>query len=194
MGNRPSRESELRQQDVNDWQRLRTEIRPADAHVGARGLGVRRFQIIVLTSAAEPRAWEARQLDRQWWLFESQVTDDWPIVQLTGYEPQDVDSNVLQSYFERVIRLKLPLSPLLSHEGGLGGTITEFAIFGSQCSQCRFRWWSDAPPLWKSLTDLADEMISTFSALPRANVRQDQLRADFRKYPFQGYYGIEEDL
>jgi hypothetical protein len=164
MGNRRTRAFTLRQQDAADWERVRTATRPAAADVYARGIGLRRLQLIVCPSFSESWAWEVRQRDREWWLFGSRVAAPWPAVQLVGYVPLAADPAMLSGFFERAAGLSLPISPDLSGTGGLDGTVSQLAVFGDMFSECRFQWWSQPPAQWRPLTDLAAEMLAAFAA------------------------------
>jgi hypothetical protein len=163
MGNKRARAFRLQQQDAANWANARSAQRSASDDVFARGIGVRRLQLIECPSFSDSRAWEVRQRDSEWWLFGSWVVEPWPAVELVGYEPLDADPAVLAEFFRRVTGLSLPIAPDLSDMGGLDGTVIQLAVFGDNFSECRFQWWSQPPDHWKPLTDLAVEMIATFA-------------------------------
>jgi hypothetical protein len=146
---------------------VRTAARPATSDVFARGIGIRRLQLIVCPSFSDSAAWEVRQLQDEWTLFRSRVVDPWPAVQLVGYEPIAIDPAVLFSFFARVIGLTLPISPDLSGMGGCDGTVRQLAVFGDLSSEWHFQWWSQPPEQRKPLTDVAAEMEKTFSVAER---------------------------
>ncbi|AWM40384.1 hypothetical protein C1280_27605 [Gemmata obscuriglobus] len=54
VGNRRARELMLRQADEADWARVRTQPRPAYSDPHARGIGMRRLQLIVSPSFEMP--------------------------------------------------------------------------------------------------------------------------------------------
>jgi hypothetical protein len=151
-------------QDEADWEEVRTRERLATNDVHVRGIGSRRLQLIVFPSFAESRAWEVRQLQKDWKLYRSRVIGDWPSVKLRGYDPLPIDPVVLSSFFSRVVSLSLPIAPDLSGWGGLDGTVTQLAVFGDVCSEWRFQWWSQPPSNWAPLTAIATEMEETFAA------------------------------
>jgi len=98
------------------------------------------------------------QLGAEWHLYESEVVQSSPEIQLLGYRSLTVGSDVLASYFGRVVALSLPVSPDLSSHAGVDGTTTQLAVFGDVDSGWRFQWWSESPPQWQPLVALAREM------------------------------------
>ena len=154
----------LRNQDALDWERIGTEARLATDDVSAQGIGQRRLQVIVCPSFNESRAWEVRQFQSEWKLYRPRVVAPWPTVKLRGYDLVQIDSLVLSSFFSRIVKLSVPISPDLRGGGGCDGTVTQLAIFGDLLSECRFQWWSQPPPKWKTLVEVASEMIAAFSA------------------------------
>jgi hypothetical protein len=164
MGNKRAREFALQQQDALDWEHARTVPRPATADVHARGIGARRLQLIVCPAFGESRAWEVRQSEDEWRLYESDVDESWPLVQLVGYRTVKISSPLLAAYFQRVVALSLPVAPDLSRRAGADGTTTQLAVFGDLYSEWRFQWWSQSPAHWQPLVDLALEMSESFSA------------------------------
>ncbi len=173
MGNRRARENRLQRQNAADWERVRTETRPAESDVCAHGIGLRRLQLIVCPSFEEPHAWEVRQRDLDWRLFESHVVSDWPPVQLIGYEPLVAETSTLKRLFESAAGLSLPISPDMSGSAGADGTVIQLALFGDLSSECRFQWWSNPPEQWRPLTDLAGEMLATFAAAKREDAESE---------------------
>ena len=164
MGNRRARAFASEQADAADWERVRTEVRPAAADVHARGIGGRRLQLIVCPSFGEPRAWEVREGPGGWGLFRSRVVAPWPAVQLAGYDLVPIDPAALAGFYGRVVGLALPIGPDLGGSGGADGTVTQLAVFGDSFAACRFQWWSEPPAQWRPLADLAAEMLAVFSA------------------------------
>jgi len=163
MGNRQAREFMLRQQEAADWERVRTEDRPATCDVSAPGIGARRLQLIVCPSFSKWHAWEVRSRQTDWWLFRSKIITPWPDVRLVGYDPLPIDSEVLSSFYSRIVGLTLSIAPALSNRSGLDGTVTQLAVFGDLFSEWRFQWWSQPPEQWRSLVNIASEMLTVFS-------------------------------
>jgi len=153
-----------RQEDALDWDRIRTARRSALNDVRARGIGPRRLQLIVCPSFGESRAWEIRESEGEWRVYESEVVQSSPEIHLLGYRSLTVGSDVLTGYFRRVVELSLPLLPDLSNRAGVDGTTTQLAVFGDMDSGCRFQWWSEAPPQWQPLVVVVREMAETFLA------------------------------
>ena len=162
MGNRRVRELMLRQADDADWERVRTQPRPAHADAHARGIGLRRLQLIVAPSFETAMVWEVRQ-GREWQLVRPQVVESEPVLQVVGHEVVPFASASLAAYFERVVSLTLPLRPDLSGCGGADGTLYELAVFGDLYSEWRFQWWSGWPAQWRPLVELAAEMHAAFA-------------------------------
>lgn len=163
MGNRRAREWMRQQAEEAEWERVRTEPRPVHQDAHARGIGLRRLQLIVAPSFEQVSVWEVRQ-GREWQLIRPQVVEPESALRVVGHEVVPFASSALAAYFERVTSLTLPLRPDLSGHGGADGTLYEFAVFGDLYSAWRFQWWSDWPEQWRSLVELADEMHAAFSA------------------------------
>lgn len=169
MGNRRARELMLRQADEADWERVRTQPRPADSNAHARGIGMRRLQLIISPSFEPASVWDVRQVwdaqrGREWQLIRPRVVTMEPALLVTGHDVLPLPSATVAAYFERVAALTLPLRPDLSGYGGADGTLYELAVFGDLYSGWRFQWWSDWPEQWRPLVELADEMHAAFSA------------------------------
>ena len=169
MGKQRARQLVIEQQNAKDWDVARSATRAAADDVHVRGIGFRRLQVISCPSFDKSRAWEVRQLDDKWSLYESNVAESWPMIQLVGYNLVSNSSTVFASLFSRLAALTIPLSPDLSGMGGLDGTMTQLSIFGDLYSAWRFQWWSQSPVLWKPLVELANEMIDTFSEMSQQN-------------------------
>ena len=161
----PSRSRELRKEQDRraSWDRLRTAPwSPFDAH-GAMGSGSQRIQLIHLPSFATPVFWEVRQLQAQWLLYSSTVVDRGrATLRVQGFEPVPFDGGRLRSFFDRLTSLALPIAPDLSNMAGLDGERTHLALFGDLHSHVRFEWWSEYPPAWKPLVEIANEMLEAF--------------------------------
>ena len=164
MGNKKARQAMLQQQDALAWERSRTEARNAVDDICARGIGHRRLQLIVAPSFEKGCAWEIRQLEDKWTLFRSEVLGEGTPIALRGYELISVEGSTLHRQFRKAISLSFPLEPDLSNRFGCDGTIFQLAVFGDAFTECRVQWWSDPPPQWRPLADLALEMIAIFSA------------------------------
>jgi hypothetical protein len=167
VGNRKARELSLQQAEEADWERVRTEPRPAHGDVHARGVGVRRLQLIVAPSFEDVSVWEVRQ-GREWQLIRPRVVAMRPTLLLVGHEVVPFASAALAEYFERVAALTLSLRPDLSGCGGGDGTLHELAVFGDLSSAWRFQWWSSWPEQWRPLVELATEMHAAFK-VPRGD-------------------------
>ena len=168
MGNRRARELMLERSKEADWERVRTQPRPAHSQPHARGIGVRRLQLIVCPSfelASVWDVWQVRAAERgqEWQLIRPRVVESDPVLQVVGHDLVPLPSAVLAGYFERVTSLTLPLCPDLSGSGGLEGTMYELEVMGDLFSGWRFQWWSDWPKQWLSLVDLAEEMHVVFT-------------------------------
>jgi hypothetical protein len=163
MGNRKSREFRLRQEREASWDRLRAEPwRPQDRR-RAFGSGPPRIQLVRLPSFSPPAFWEVCQRGPEWLLYTATVVDpDWSALTVRGYEPVEFDGGTLKSYFERLASLSVPVVPHLNNMAGLDGTVFQLALFGDLWSQVRYQWWSDHPPGWTPLVELADEMFTAF--------------------------------
>jgi hypothetical protein len=167
MGNPKSREFMRRQEDDGDWSRAVSKPRLAICDVHARGIGIRRMQLIVCPSFEPEHAWEVRQRESAWLLFRSEVVSDWPELQLVGYDHVRIDDNILATFFARLVSLSLPITPYLNGMGGLDGDIYQLGVFGDIFSEWRFQWWSQYPPSWQPLVEIAEEMLGAFSTAAR---------------------------
>jgi hypothetical protein len=162
----------LQQADEADWERVRTEPRPAHGDVHARGIGKRRLQLIVAPAFEDISVWELRQV-QEWQLIRPRVAQTEPSLLLVGHDVVPFASAALAAYFERVAALTLPLRPDLSGCGGLDGTLYELAMFGDLSSEWRFQWWSTWPEHWRPLVELAAEMHAAFTAARGPAYEQD---------------------
>jgi hypothetical protein len=168
MGNRKTREFMKSQEDEAGWKRAASEPRLALSDVNARGIGLRRLQVIVCPSFEEGRCWEVRQRDDEWWLFRSEITSEGPEFQLVGYQQVPIAAGILSSFFARIVSLSLPITPYLNGMDGLDGDIFQLAVFGDMYSEWRLQWWSEPPPSWRPLAEIAEEMIEAFAAATRS--------------------------
>jgi hypothetical protein len=129
------------------------------------GSGTARIQLIHLPSFSNPVFWEVCQLGVQWLLYSSKVVDPgWPTLRVQGYEPVPFDGKRLRSFFDRLTSLSLPVAPDLSNRAGVDGASTQLALFGDLHSRVRFEWWSEYPPAWQPLVEIANEMLQAFAA------------------------------
>ncbi len=62
----------LRQAEEAEWELVRTQPRSAYADAHARGIGLRRLQLLVLPSFEPASVWEVRQ-GREWQLVRPRV-------------------------------------------------------------------------------------------------------------------------
>ncbi|HKB03675.1 MAG TPA: hypothetical protein VKD90_15735 [Gemmataceae bacterium] len=152
----------LRQAEEAEWERVRTEPRPAHADPHARGIGVRRLHLIVAPSFDPSSVWDVRQ-GREWQLVRPRVVATEPKLLVVGHDVVPFPSAALAAYFERVAALTLPLRPDLSGNGGADGTFHELAVCGDLSSGWRFQWWSEWPEQWRPLVELAAEMHAEFT-------------------------------
>lgn len=96
-------------------------------------------------------------------LYSAMVVDpDWSALTVQGYEPVEFHGDKLEMYFNRLTFLTLPVAPDLSRMGGADGTLTQLALLGDLRSQVRYQWWSEHPPGWTPLVEIADEMLAAF--------------------------------
>lgn len=164
MGNRVGRELRLPQADEADWERIRTQPRPAHSDAYARGIGVRRLQLIVVPSFEPATVWDVRQQGHEWQLIRPRVVATEPTMLVVGHDAVPLPSATLAAYFDRVTALTLPLRPDLSGYGGADGTLYELSVIGDLLSAWHFQWWSTWPEQWRPLVELAEEMHTAFSA------------------------------
>jgi len=172
MGNRKAREfakqqaeEASRRADEALWERILTQPREYHSDFHLRGLGWRRTQLVEIPCFDVGAVFDLRQSDDDWRLYQSKFVPETD--QVIGYEQLAFDSGKLKGMFARVTSLTLPLIPFLNGYGGADGEVYELAVFGDLYSEWRFRWWTDSPPQWKPLVDLATEMLEAFWAAPR---------------------------
>jgi hypothetical protein len=161
----PSRSRELRKKldQQASWDRLRdAPWSPLDLS-RAFGSGRQRIQLVCLPSFSPPAFWEVCQRESEWLLYSATVVDPhWYALTVQGYEPVEFDCGTLKTYFERLTSLSVPVAPDLSNMAGLDGTVTQLALFGDMWSQVRYQWWSEHPPGWTPLVQIAAEMLAAF--------------------------------
>lgn len=177
MGNRRARELMLRQADDSDWERVRTQPRPAQSDPHARGIGVRRLQLIVAPSFESASVWDVRQLwnaqrEHEWQLIRPRVVETEPAIIVVGHDVVPLPSSTVAAYFERVTALTVPLRPDLSGCGGADGTMYELSVAGDLSSGWRFQWWSEWPQQWRLLVELAEEMHAAFATAAGQDAEQ----------------------
>ena len=143
--------------------RAQAEDRPLTSDVMARGVGVRRMQLVRIPSFIDGHSWDVRQRGDNWTLYRGLVPSDNRCVR--GFSPLAADSTTLAAFFDDVCSLTLSLKPDLSNMGGCDGTAFQIAIFGDLFSEWRIQWWSDAPSQWKQLVAIADRMMAYFDSL-----------------------------
>lgn len=130
----------------------------------AFGSGEPRIQLVRLPSFSRPAFWEICEVGSEWVLYSATVVDPgWSTLTVRGYELAEFDGNKLRTYFERLAALTLPVAPdprrnLL----GADGTVTQLALFGGLWSQVRYQWWSEHPPGWTPMVQIAEEMFAAF--------------------------------
>jgi hypothetical protein len=97
MGNRRARDLTLRQADEAEWELVRTKPRSAYADAHARGIGLRRMQLIVAPSFEDVSVWEVRQ-GREWQLICPKVVETEPVLLDDRWAPQHsvTDGNPFQ--------------------------------------------------------------------------------------------------
>jgi hypothetical protein len=164
MGNRTAREWLLKQEIEATWERLRSASWLPDRSHRAFGSGAPRVQIIHSPSFNPSSFWEVCQKGDEWILYTSTVVTEWfpgPL-SVQGYDPAPFDARLLRDYFERLISLSLPVAPYLTGMAGVDGAVTQLTLFGDVNSRVQFRWWSDYPPAWAPLVQVADEMLAAF--------------------------------
>ena len=172
-GNKKARDAMRRIRDDENWRKLKNEVRLASDDPSASGIGRRRLQLIECPSFEASRVWEVRESET-WRLFQSRVVSPWPSVKLVGYDEVQIESQLLPAYFARVTSLSLPLLPFRCNTSGCDGTVYQLAVFGDEFSEWRFQWWSESPPQWKPLVEIANEMLTIFSTASRSNTLNDK--------------------
>jgi hypothetical protein len=153
----------LKQAQEADWERIRTEPRPAHGDAYAHGMGRRRLQLIVAPSFGDTSVWEVHQ-PQEWQLVRPRVVKTSPELIVVGHALVRFAPSVLSAYFERIVAMTIPVRPDLSGHGGVDGTMYELAVFGDLSSACRFQWWEEGPEQWQPLVELAVEMHAAFTA------------------------------
>ena len=130
---------------------------------GAFASGLPRIQLVRLPPFSPPTFWQVCELGSEWLLYSATVVDPDPYaLAMQGYERVEFEGGKLKAYFERLTSQTLPIAPDLSNRAGLDGTVTQLALFGGLSSQVRFQWWSEYPPGWARLVEIADEMFAAF--------------------------------
>lgn len=166
----PSRSREFRKQQEKQasWDRLRSAPWRPTSQVRAIGNGLPRVQLVQLPSFSAGLFWEICQHDDDWLLYTSQVVDEtWDKLTVQGYVPVDCESSQLKSYVDRLTAVTMPVAPHLNNMDGLDGTVTQLTLFGDLFSEVRFQWWTDYPPGWQPMVEIADEMLGVFEGLAK---------------------------
>jgi hypothetical protein len=166
-----ARRWQLEQEQKASWERLHSQPWSPDSDARAFGSGTTRIQIIRSPSFDSSSFWEVCELAGNWILYRAAVVADWypgPL-KVQGYDSVAFPPEALRSYFERLFALSLPLAPHLNNMAGLDGTLTQLTIFGDLSSRVKFQWWSDHPPGWTPLVEIADEMLAAFPDAPKEN-------------------------
>jgi hypothetical protein len=162
-----SRQFLKEQERKASWERLRTAPWDPRGPFRAIGSGVERIQLIHSPSFDVARFWEVCELrpSGEFVLYSSTVQEhSWRNLRVQGYEPVPFESDRLRAFLERLKTVQMPIAPALNGLGGLDGETTQLALFGDLHSQVRFQWWSDPPPGWEPLVEIANEMRSAFRA------------------------------
>lgn len=159
------RELMLQKEEEALWERICNEPRPATSDVHARGIGIRRIQLIVYSSFEQAFVWDVRQGLEGWRLFRPRVLgpDSTYDPKVVGYDVLPIESDCLAAFFHRIIGLTMPIAPDLSSCGGADGAVFELAVFGDLSSSWRFQWWSHSPKHWRPQVEIVNEMIVAFS-------------------------------
>ena len=167
MGHKKAREFMKKQEIQDAWDNLKTTHRDLYDSVWIPGMGIERMQILYAPSFEEAKWWEVRQLESEWHLFSSKVSEDHVEIcnKLIGYEKISFPSKVLLKFFEEACELCVPIKPLIANIRGKDGAVIEFTIFGDLFSRVHFRWWSTYPENWSELAALANKMIKRFCFL-----------------------------
>lgn len=163
MGDGVGRRLRLPQADEADWERIRTQPRPAHSDAYAR-----RHRCAAASADRRPvfrptTVWDVRQQGHEWQLSARGLSrnraDNVGRGARCGSTPWQA-----AAYFDRVTALTLPLRPDLSGYGGADGTLYELSVIGDLLSAWHFQWWSTWPEQWRPLVELAEEMHTAFSA------------------------------
>lgn len=170
MGDQPLRGTLIRKQARADWEQLQVTPRDPYGRVCFPGIGILRVQLVIEPSFEEGFSWDIRVRDPEWRLFRSTIPrlNEHNVhegIKLLGYEELGIESDILRAYFDKLRSLTLPIAPLFNGMGGLDGTSFQLALFGDPHAQVRFQWWSDPPPQWEPLIEIANEMIVRFLKL-----------------------------
>jgi len=170
MGNRHAREHSKQQDREASWDRLRsTPWQPFETR-RAFDSGKPRVQIIRIPTFSKPVFWELCQRDSKWVLYPATIVErSWPNLTVQGYEPVEFASERLNSHFDRLVSMSLPITPFLNNMTGADGTVTQLALLGDLWSHVRYQWWSEHPPGWSPLVQIADEMLSAFGETTAAD-------------------------
>jgi hypothetical protein len=171
MRDKPVRGTLIQKQISALWEQARTTPRDLLERVSIPGIGIRRVQVVITPAFGQPGfSWDVRVLGSDWRVFRSKF---WVVTaesvherdRLLGYEELDAEGDTLRTYFDRLRSLTLPIGPVFNGMGGLDGTSFHLALFGDLHSEVRFKWWSDPPPQWEPLIEIANEMIEAFLKL-----------------------------
>jgi hypothetical protein len=162
MGNPKSRQFIKQQESIRAWETARTSERHFSEDVSAPGIGARKIQVILVPAFEPGFAWDVRLLAPTWRLFRSSVVTSPRSDHLVGYEELDAPSDLLQSHFERLRGISVPLAPPLPDAAGADGTTYHLALFGGLSSELRIQWWSEYPDSWSPAVAIANEMIQEF--------------------------------
>lgn len=163
MGNKKAREF-MKQREVKEaWDKARNELRRLEDDVFIPAIGLRRVQVAYAPSFEQGFAWEIRELQGNFSLFQSHIVEVCFYFKLKGYQRLDVSSDVLQDYLHRLCQISLSISPTFNGMHGLDGTTYQLALFGDMHSNVRFVWWSEPPEQWRALVGLTGKMIEEFS-------------------------------
>ena len=103
-----------------------------------------------------------------WRLFRSEIIAEpyYEPIRLRGYTELEADGEELQRFVVRLSSLSLAIGPPAEDRGGLDGTTYHLALCGDYGSEVRFRWWQEPPSHWRSVGEIAGEMIARFMKLP----------------------------
>ena len=81
-----------------------------------------------------------------------------------GYDQVSLESNKLAALFARVSAPVASSRSVSEWWSRIDGTAYHLAVFGDMYSEWRFQWWSDSPPQWNAMVQLANEMLDLFSS------------------------------
>ena len=137
---------------------LRTCACPASACAGSN---------LCCASFSPGYSWDVRALGDVWRLFRSEIIAEpyYEPIRLRGYTELEADGEELQRFVVRRVRSRLR-SARQPRIGAVWTAPPTICALGDYGSEVRFRWWQEPPSHWRSVGEIAGEMIARFMKLP----------------------------